>query len=105
MSTSRKVPTRIVASAAAWCPTYRHPMGWRSRFGSHPLCAKCHPPAVSSLVIEWLQRDPATREGPSRPVADVPRAHALLTDRAETVRRERAAKDFRRQLRGTQRAS
>lgn len=36
-----------------WC-SYGHPNGWRSIFGSHVICATCHPPVNERVVAERL---------------------------------------------------
>lgn len=100
------LPIRIVSTAASWCASYRHPIGWRSTYGSHVLCATCHPPVDESIVAEWLQRDAAVDEQPPFPFGagpDVPRPHALLSRFAAEARRDKAAKQLRQQRREAQR--
>jgi hypothetical protein len=37
-----------------WCPLYAHRRGWRSIYGSHLICGKCHPPASEAVVDVWI---------------------------------------------------
>jgi hypothetical protein len=37
-----------------WCPRFQHPRAWRSIYGAHLICATCHPPAVESVIAEWI---------------------------------------------------
>ena len=37
-----------------WCPRYLHPRGWRSIYGTHLICATCHPPVCEEVVAEWI---------------------------------------------------